>query len=141
MAKKRAAHPPPTVPPCLLFCDAVILEHGTGKTTLVGTYSGASAATFPSPPRDLHVYAQLTSFVGEVLIRLVCVRLSGDEPEEIYSTEHTVQFRGKLIVEQVHFVLNLFQFPSPGEYVFQVWAGDSCIAERRLTVRSKGDET
>src|ERR1700722_7729573 len=55
--------PPPTVPPCL-FCDGVIVEQGTGKITLVGTFSGVVAPTFPSPPRDLHVYVQMTSFAG-----------------------------------------------------------------------------
>jgi hypothetical protein len=66
MAKKPKDLPPPTVPPCMLFCDGVILEQGTGKTTLVNTFSRIAAGVFPSPPRDLHVYVQLTSFLGDV---------------------------------------------------------------------------
>src|SRR6516225_8830772 len=104
MAKKRGELPPPTVPPCILFCDGVILEQGTGKTTLVGTFSGVAAPSFPSPPKDIHVYAQLTSFVGTVTIRLACLRVDVPEGEEIYSTTHDVRLRGKLIVEQIHFV-------------------------------------
>src|SRR5579871_5079214 len=96
MAKERPELPPPTVPPCMLFCDGVILEQGTGKTTLVGTYAGMVAATFPSPPKDVHVYVQLTSFAGEAQMRLVCIQMDRAEPEEIYATEHTVRFRGKL---------------------------------------------
>jgi hypothetical protein len=122
----------------MLFCDGVILEQGTGKTTLVGTFSGVAAPTFPSPPKDLHVYMQLTSFQGDVAIRLACVRVDVPEPEEIASTEHIVHFRGKLIVEQLHFVWNQFQFPNPGEYAIQLWCRDQCLAERRLTVRQKG---
>ncbi len=137
MAKKRPPVPPPTVPACLLFCDGVILEQGTGKTTLVGTYSGVAADVFPSPPKDLHVYVQLTSFVGQVALRLACIRADDLEPEEVYSTVHRVQFRGKLVVEQVHFVWHEFQFPAPGEYVFQLWNEAICIAERRLSVRRK----
>jgi hypothetical protein len=139
MAKKRPEPPPPTVPPCMLFCDGVILEHGTGKTTLVGTFSGVIAPSFPSPPKDLHVYVQLTSFEGAIPVQLTCVRVDQAEPEEIYSTTHLVSFRGKLIVEQLHLVWNQFQFPGPGEYAFQVWSQSRCIAERRLTVRVKGD--
>ena len=89
MAKKRPELPAPTVPPCMLFCDSVILEQGTGKTTLVGT-------------------------------------------------EHHARFRGKLFVEQLHFVWHQFQFPHPGEYAFQLWSQGRCLAERRLTVRRKG---
>ena len=39
MAKKPTSVPPPIVPPCMLFCDGVILEQGTGNATLVGTFS------------------------------------------------------------------------------------------------------
>src|SRR5437588_5264801 len=100
MTKKRVDLPPPTVPACVLFCDGVILEQGTGKTTLVGTYSGIATAGFPSPPRDMHVYVQLTSFVGDVELRLVCVQVDLPEPEEIHATPHRVRFRGKLLIEQ-----------------------------------------
>jgi hypothetical protein len=139
MAKKPKDLPPPTVPPCMLFCDGVILEQGTGKTTLVNTFSGVVAAVFPSPPRDLHVYVQLTSFVGEVTVELACVHVDLPEPDEVYSTEHVVRLYGKLLVGQVHVVWRQFQFPRPGEYAFQLWSQDHCIAERRLTVRRKGE--
>jgi hypothetical protein len=138
MVKKRAPLPPPTVPPCLLFCDGVIVEQGTGKTTLIGTYSGVAAEHFPSPPKDLHLYAQVTSFVGQVEMKLTCVRVDLPEPDEIYATVHDVQFRGKLVVEQVHFEWRQFQFPSPGEYAFQLSSLGISIAERRLRVRQKG---
>src|SRR5258708_21544771 len=141
MAKKQMILPPPTVPPCMLFCDGVILEQGTGKTTLVGTFSGVAAPSFPSPPKDLHIYIQLTSFIGEVAIRLTCVRVDLPEPQEVYSTVHVVWLRGKLLVEHVHFVWNQFEFPSPGEYAFQLWSQGQCIAERRLAVRLKRGAT
>src|SRR5262249_52805254 len=79
MSKKRRALPVPTVPPCMLFCDSVIVDQASGKTTLVGTFSGVAASTFPSPPKDIHIYSQVTSFVGEVEFRLVCVQI--DLPE------------------------------------------------------------
>jgi hypothetical protein len=139
MGKRRKELPPPTVPPCMLFCDGVILEQGTGKTTLVNCFSGVAAAVFPSPPRDFHVYVQLTSFVGEVHVKLTCSRVDLAEAAEVYSTEHVVRLRGKLMVEQMHFVWHQFQFPSPGEYAFQIWSQGQCIAERRLGVRRKGD--
>jgi hypothetical protein len=120
----------------MIFCDGVILEQGTGKVTLVGTFSGLAATTFPSPPKDLHVYIQLTSFHGDVTVRLACMRVDVAEPEEIAATTHAVHFRGKLIVEQLHFVWSQFQFPTPGEYAVQLWCQDQCLAERRLTVIS-----
>ncbi|MCI0637957.1 MAG: hypothetical protein L0Y70_02715 [Gemmataceae bacterium] len=66
MAKKQADMPPPTVPACQLFCDGVIVEHGTGKATLVGTFSGVAAQDFPSPPMDLHVYGARTTVLPNV---------------------------------------------------------------------------
>ena len=139
MSKYKTDLPPPTVPPCMLFCDGVIVEQGSGKTTLVGTYSGIAAPSFPSPPRDIHVYVRLTSYVGDVPVRLVCLRTDGIEPQEIYSTVHKVHFRDKLFVEQVHIIWTQFQFPAPGEYAFQLWSKDRCIAERRLHARVKGE--
>jgi hypothetical protein len=123
----------------MLRCDGVIVEQGTGKITLVSTFSGVAAHVYPSPPRDLHVYLQLTSFQGELEIKLACVRVDLPEPEEVYATEHLVRSRGKLVVEQVYFTWHQFQFPSPGEYAFQLWSQGQCIAERRLTARQKGD--
>jgi len=122
VAKQRANLPAPTIPPCMLFCDGIIVEQGTGKTTLIGTFSGVAAEQFPSPAKDLHVYAQLSSLVGDMSIKLTCLRLDTAEAEEAYSTEHVIRFHSKLIVEQVHFMWNQFQFPSPGEYLFQLWA-------------------
>jgi|SRR6516165_3963104 hypothetical protein len=131
--------PPPTVPPCMLFCDGVILEQGSGKTTLVGTFNGVAAENYPSPPTDFRIYVQLTSFVGDIPIRVVCLRADLPDAQEVYSTSHVVHFRGKLIVEQFSVVWNQFQFPAPGEYVFQLWSQGQCIAERRLIARIKGE--
>jgi hypothetical protein len=138
MAEKGAL-PVPSVPPCMLFCDSVIVDQATGKTTLVGTYSAVSATTFPSPPMDLHIYVQVTSFVGKTGFRLACVEASATELEEIFSASYPVRFRGKLHVEQLHLALRQFQFPRPSEYVFELWCEGQCLADRRLTVRSKGE--
>jgi hypothetical protein len=123
----------------MLFCDGVILDQATGKITLVGTFSGVAATTFPSPPRDLHVYVQVTSFVGDAEFRLVCVQIDTPEPQEIFSASYPVRFRGKLHVEQLHLALHQFQFPRAGEYVFELWCQGHCLAERRLSVRQKGN--
>jgi hypothetical protein len=139
MTKDKTDLPPPTVPPCMLFCDGAIVEAGTGKTTLVGTFSGIAAADFPSPPMDLHIYVQLTSLIGDMPVRLSCLRLGLQELEEVYSTTQTVHFRGKLIVEQLYIEWKNFRFPAPGEYSFQLWSQGQCIAERRFTARLKGD--
>ena len=80
----------------MVFCDGVILEQGTGKTTLVGTFSGVAAPSFPSPPKDIHIYVQLTSFEGTVTLRLTCLRVDLPESEEVYSTNHAVRFRAAL---------------------------------------------
>src|SRR5438132_10294967 len=110
MAMKPTWVPAPIVPPGMLFCAGVIVEQGTGKATLVGTFSGVAAESSPSPPKDVHVYVQLTSFQGAATVRLVCARIDQAEPQEVYAMEHPVRFRGKLVVEQLHFVWHQFQF-------------------------------
>ncbi len=139
MDAELTRQPPPTVLPCMHFCDGVILEQGTGKVTLVGTFSGIAAPVFPSPPRDLRVFAELTSFVGEAEVRLACIRLDLPEPEEIYSTAQVFRFPGKLLVQQIYYTWRQFQFPNPGVYAFQLWSQGECLAERRLTARLIGD--
>jgi len=106
--------------------------------TRTAGFSGVAAEQFPSPSKDLHVYAQLSSLVGDVRVRLTCLQVGAADAEEVYSTEHVIRFHGKLTVEQVHFVWHQFQFPIPGEYLFQLWTQGECIAERRLIVRPKG---
>jgi hypothetical protein len=83
LVKKRSDIPAPTIPPCMLFCDNVIVEQGTGKTTLVGTFSGVAAPEFPSPPKDLHIYIQLTSLVADTEIKLACLQLGDAEAREV----------------------------------------------------------
>ena len=138
MSKKRPELPVPTVPPCMLFCDSVILDQATGKTTLVGAFSGVAATTFPSPPKDLHIYVQVTSFAGQAEFRLICLQIDLSEPEEVFFASYPVRFRGKLHVEQLHLALHQFQFPCAGEFLFQLWCRGQCLAEGRLTVRQTG---
>jgi len=123
----------------MLFCDSVIVDQPTGKTTLVGTFSGLAAPIFPSPPKDIHIYAQVTSFVGEVEFRLICLQIDLPDPDEVFSASYWVRFRGKLHVERLHLALHQFHFAQPGEYVFQLWCREQCLTERRLTVRQKGE--
>ncbi|MCA1708703.1 MAG: hypothetical protein LC808_37645 [Actinobacteria bacterium] len=118
-------------------CDS---GSSNGQDDLGRTFSGAAATTFPSPPIDLHIYVQVTSFVGQTEFRLACLRIDLAEPEEVYSASYPVEFRGKLHVEQLHLALRRFQFPSAGEYAFQLWCQGQYLAERRLGVRGKGDE-
>jgi hypothetical protein len=46
------------------LCDFVIIEEGTGKASLIGCFDRLVVPTFPSPPRDLFLSAELTGGHG-----------------------------------------------------------------------------
>jgi hypothetical protein len=118
----------------LTFCDQVIVEEGTRKVSLIGTFSGIRGPSFPFLPRPFAVFAVLTDGDGEGEVELTVTRLESDQ--EVYSQRQQVRFAGRFVQMQVLFRLHKCVFPAPGQYLFTLLLDGEWLTHRRIQVNS-----
>jgi hypothetical protein len=118
----------------LTLCDYVILEEGTRKISLVGSFTGLQVLGFPSVPQRFSVFAVLTDGMGDGTIELAVTQLETDQ--EIYSVRRSVHFPDRFMEVRVLFRVGQCSFPVPGTYLFTLLVDGDWIAHRRLRVYS-----
>jgi hypothetical protein len=116
----------------LTLCDYVLVEEGTKKVTLVGSFTGVRAGSFPHIPLPFCVYAPLTGGLGEGTLELTVTNLDADE--EIYSLVRSIHFPDRFIEVRALFRLHECEFPAAGSYLFTLLVDDEWIAHRRIRV-------
>jgi hypothetical protein len=125
-------------PYCLamVLCDGVHRDPATGKFTLLGTFHAIRASEFPTGIRMV-VYFVLTDIIGAHKIRLNVVdasmHLDGDPPEPILTHETDMTVEDPLMVVEGVMGIQL-SLPGSGVYHVELYAGDSPLMTRRLTV-------
>src|SRR5689334_19274754 len=70
---------PPPVALGLSLCELVIIEEGTRKASLIGTFLGLRAKAFPTVAQPFSVFAVLTDGLGDVTLELTVVHAETDE--------------------------------------------------------------
>ena len=122
-------------PLCLAFvlCDGVYSDPWTGRKSLMGLLSEFVAVDFPCTLPGLAVHLVLTECRGTV--RLLLRVIDGNEEREpVAWAEYDLDTSSPLDpAEHGHLFADL-QFPQPGEYRVQLFAGGMPLAERRLTI-------
>jgi hypothetical protein len=116
----------------LTLCDYVLVEEGTKKVTLVGSFTGIRGASFPHVPLPFCVYAPLTGGLGDGVLELTVTNLDTDE--EVYSLVRTVNFPDRFTEVRVLFRLRECEFPVPGSYMFTLLVDKEWITHRRIRV-------
>ena len=127
-----AEHPPPLVL-ALVLADNGHLDPVSDKYYILGIISGIRAASFPTEPADLCVYAALTEGRGKtgISIRLI----DTDEAEEpVCSADEEVEFETPLSVIEPMVIMEEIEFPEPGVYRLQLHSGEHLLSEIRLNV-------
>jgi hypothetical protein len=119
----------------LTLCDQVIVEQGTEKVSLIGSFSGISAPEFPALALPFSVFATFTDGLGEVTIDLVFIRL--ESGEESYSYRGVLSFPGRLKEVRFHARINQCLFPAAGEYDVMILANGQWLGQKRLHVRRR----
>jgi hypothetical protein len=126
----------------MVLCDAVHRDLGTGKFTLLGTFSTLHALAFPASVA-FSVYFAITDGQGKTTIslRLVDSESIGDpsaQPLRELPTEF--EFASPLmILESVAFIGA--QVPRPGLYHCELYAGQELLMSRRLLVVNVNEES
>jgi hypothetical protein len=117
----------------LVLCDTAIREVGTNKLSLIGTFSGVSANTFPCVHQTITVYVALTEGLGNVPCKLRLTSLtSGDT---IFEIPGQINFVDRTSVPELVFQLNQVRFDAPGMYAIEFWAGDDVLGSRKINVQ------
>lgn len=116
----------------LTLCDAVIIEQGTNKASLIGTFSTFRAGQFPFTPLPFCVFAPLTDAQGDADVSLTIERLESNE--RIEEASQRVRFPGRFAEVRVLFRLATCTFPQSGTYLFTLLVDGEWVAHRRVRV-------
>lgn len=117
----------------LTLCDYVIVEEGTRKLSLIGTFTTLAFKQFPTPPRPFSLFLALTDGVGHAKIDLVMKRLQNGD--ELHRQTVVVEFAGKLEETHLLFRVDDWNFPDPGWFEFSVFVDGNLLAQRKLEVK------
>jgi hypothetical protein len=124
-------------PVCLsmILCDSVVIDQGTGKSTILGMFSAITAKSYPAVHPSLHIFAELTDGRGETQLVIKVCRATAESPEgeEVARFEGMLDFRDPRAVLRMSFGIANVLLPQAGEYRFiiETKAG-VLVSERRL---------
>ena len=125
------------VPPVLLsalVCDRVIFDRMTGMPTLVNVLQVLNTPRFPVRAGQIVFFCELTNGHGktETTIRLVD---TAEDEKVVFEKSGTMEFKDVKQVATLAIALQGIAFAHPGEYRFQLWAGEQLLGERRIICR------
>jgi hypothetical protein len=116
----------------LTVCNAVYEDPVSHNVTLLGIFTALRVTVFPTPYRDISVYAILRGSPGETgELILSCTSVASGR--ECASERQRIQI-GELGKRQVHIRLGEVRFPEAGHYLFSLAFEGMVIAEQDLIV-------
>ena len=117
----------------LVVCDAIWIDPGTGKKTILGTFSAFFGRQFPLTVPQIGVYVALTDARGKVALKLRLVDVD-ELREPVKEHEFEVDFKDPIMIAEgvLHFLGPTF--PEEGEYRLQLVAEGELIMERRIVL-------
>jgi hypothetical protein len=123
----------------LTLCDQVIVEEGTRKVSVIGSFRELHSRSCPFTPAPFSVLAVLTGTQGEEDLTLTVTALETDE--EIYSFRRRIRLPDRFAEGRAAIRLVDCTFPAPGLYSFTLLVDGDWIAQRRLQVRQLETES
>ena len=129
---------PPPVAFGLILCDLVIVEEGTRKASLIGTFLGLRARRFPATAQPFSVFAVLTDGLGDATMELTVTH--ADTNAVVFRRQDRLHFADKLAQVRYHARLLDCRFPAPGSYQFTLLADGEWVAQQRLHVHLVEDQ-
>lgn len=133
MVETKELKPPPLCL-ALVLADAIWRDPSTGKRTILGAFSELASTQFPATHGLLAVHCALTDGYGANTIKIRLVKI-GETDDLILEGQSEVQFDDPRMVAELDFHLANVQFPTPGEYRFQIFSQEDLLMERRFVVR------
>ncbi len=117
-----------------ITCNRVIFDKVSGQPSIIDIVQTINAANYPARHAQLVFFCEMTDGHG---ITDTIIRLVDDQEEEKVIFEQRGQVKFTDVKQIVTLAMNLhgIVFPRPGEYRFQLFAGNSLVGERRIMCR------
>jgi hypothetical protein len=125
---------PPPILVSVIICDQVIVDKRTNKYTIVGAFENIGAFEYPARHPRLALFCQLTNGRGKTPIRITLVDVQ-DTDKELGHFDVVESFKDPRLVKNITFDISGIVFPRPGEFRFQIYAGEHLLGERRIICR------
>jgi hypothetical protein len=117
----------------LVIADAIWIDPGSGKKTILGTFSAIYGREFPLTLNVLGVYASLTDARGKATLGLRLVDVD-ELRDPVWQQDFPVEFVDPISVMEVAVNTPDVVFPESGEYRLQLLIDGELIIERRIIV-------
>ena len=124
------------VPPVLLssiICDRVIFDRITGMPSLINIIQTVNSTRFPIAS-SLVFFCELTNGHGKTNTSIKIIDCDQDD-KTIFEQAGQVDFKNVQQVMSLALNLHGIKFEHPGQYRFQLFAGDTLLGERRIFCR------
>ena len=126
-----------TIQPILLSaiaCNRVLFDKVSGIPSVIDIVQTINAHQYPARHPQIVFFCELTNGHGTTKAK---IRLVDAEEEEKIVCEREGAVKFKDVKEIVTLAMDLqgIVFPRPGEYRFQLFAGETLLGERRITCR------
>ncbi|MCI0464094.1 MAG: hypothetical protein L0Z62_44745 [Gemmataceae bacterium] len=120
----------------LTLGDSVIVEEGTRKVSLIGTFRRVTISEFPAVLAPFVVYTALTGGAGSGRLELTLTRL--ETGEELFTYNRPITLPDPL--REVRVVCRVLgcEIPAEGAYEFVLLVDGEWIARRRCLVFQSG---
>ena len=119
----------------LFLCKEVIFEDRTRNVSLINCFNRLRLSEFPGTADPFYVYARLINGSGRVVFRVTVDPLDTMHP--IYDQPSEFTFPDRNIEVDLKFRVVSCQFPRPGRYSANLYAGSDLIAQTEIEVLPK----
>lgn len=125
---------PPSVV-SLIVCDQILDDRLSNKKSAIGLFNTILVSTLPVRVPPISVMAAVTSIRGRVDLELRLVRDADDLV--VLSTSGAIEAASPLATVDLVFTLQNIQFPTAGQYAFEILAGAALLSRRKLHIVHK----
>ncbi|OHB77626.1 MAG: hypothetical protein A2Z25_05850 [Planctomycetes bacterium RBG_16_55_9] len=117
-----------------ITCNRVIFDKISGMPSVIDIVQTIDAPRYPARHPQIVFFCELTNGHGttKTQVRLVDAQ---DEEKPIFERTGTVRFENVKQIVTLAVNLQGIVFPRPGEYRFQLFAGEYLLGERRIICR------
>jgi hypothetical protein len=130
----------PALCPAIILSDSVIREHGTGKISLIGSFTTYNFPTFPFVAGPFIVTVLVTNLKGKLDRFPITVRIEGATTGHVLASSVAELTTEKEVprseVFEIPVAIPPINYPEAGVYKVVILAQNEPLGSRDLTVRS-----
>lgn len=124
----------------IVFCDSVIVEAGTGKNSLIGTFPTLQSQTFPLAVGRIFIHFTISNFVPDGQLVQIAVNLKQESSGGVIGSFATklnmpvMDAKAPSSGMNLNVPLNNVIFQTPGSYKCEVLFNGEVVGSRMLDI-------